>query len=281
MKITGSSENPDKSLYDDQSYVKSSADTYLWFSNKGVNGPLTDLKISQQFPCFDSRFISWNKGRPEFELNFDNVRECDQDPRYQDLQDRIGERLLFSSNDASHKTIDLIDSSDPEWSKYVRPVFPMKNSCRQQTQEILEVRYSFRSTGRTLMILAIIFSSLQLIPGFVDSILYCSVRSYNFRDQKILMNIFGNFKLVTIMTLLLFCYYSKKNLAAYTQFIDELVTKQCSDPMGNKQLKEFNESSGFDKIFGANFWLLWGLLTVDLLIAVSRLALIGGISLRK
>ena len=281
LQITDSSENPNKSLYDDQDYIQSAANTFLWYSNKGTNGPLTDLKISQQFPCFDSRFVSWNKERPDFELNFDNVRECNQDPRYQDLKDRINERLLFSLNDASHKTIDLIDSSDPEWSKYARPVFPLKNSCRQQTEDILEARYSFRSLGRVCMILAIIFSSIQVIPSVLEMLFYCTVDSYNFKRQKNYMLFFGSVKMVWIITLLLLCYYSKKDLTDYTKFIEGLVASKCSDAKGNQLLQDFKESSGFDKIFGPNFWLLWSSLTADLIFAVSRLALVGAITLRK
>ena len=130
LKITQSASNPDPQVFGNSDYVKSKADTYLWFSRAGLGGPITDLKISQQFPCLNSKFISWNLGRPDFPLNHDNVRKCDQDKRYTDLNDQISEKLLFSLNQALHQTIDLIDNSNPQWSKYYRPLFPIKNTCQ-------------------------------------------------------------------------------------------------------------------------------------------------------
>jgi hypothetical protein len=102
LKITTSAVNPDKSLFNDEDFVQSQSNTFLWFSNRGSGGPLTDLKISQLSPCFDSRLISWGITRPKFELNYAKVTGCVSDERYKDLEDTINERELFTLNQAAH-----------------------------------------------------------------------------------------------------------------------------------------------------------------------------------
>lgn len=76
LLITNTGENPNPKIFRDGDFVKSSAGTYLWFSNSGLGGPITDLKISQQGPCLNSKFISWGLSRPSFPLNGETVRHC-------------------------------------------------------------------------------------------------------------------------------------------------------------------------------------------------------------
>lgn len=229
LQITQSPTNPDPQRFDNSDFVKSKADTYLWFSRAGLGGPITDLKISQQFPCLNSKFISWNLARPIFPLNAENVRQCDQDKRYQDLQDQISEKLLFSINQAQHQTIELIDGSNPQWSKYYRPGFPVKNSCQSQTKRILSSDIKFSTVGRVLMILAIILSSLKVILAIGEVLLYLEITKSQDSHISRILRVTGNINLTFVITLLIFCFYSKKGLQTYANFLNEFLYNQCSD----------------------------------------------------
>lgn len=132
------------------------------------------------------------------------------------------------------------------------------------------------------MILAIILSSLKTASAIAEVLLYCenTGRSYDTFINRCLV-LTGNINLTFVITLFIFCYYSKKGLQTYANFLNDFIYNLCSDSMGLDTFRSFLSANGFQKVFAANFWLLWSTLAFDLTCAVSRLTLIGGISLRK
>jgi hypothetical protein len=135
LVITATSENPEPSIYSKR--IQTSDGQYMWLSNKQITGPITDLVISQGIPCFNRREISWNI-RPTLQLNHENVRNCNyMDSRYTDLKVNIDEIKLFELNGADHSVIYLLDKQPRIWSKYYRPLFPIKTSCSDLTDKIL------------------------------------------------------------------------------------------------------------------------------------------------
>jgi len=132
------------------------------------------------------------------------------------------------------------------------------------------------------MIFAIILSSMKTALAIGEVLLYCqySNRSYdNFLRRCLVLT--GNINLIFIITLFLFCHYSKKGLHIYENFLNWFLSQSCSDTMGLDVFRSFIQANGFQKVFSSNFWLLWLSLTFDLTAAVSRLALVGAITLRK
>ena len=84
---------------------------------------------------------------------------------------------LFSFNDADHSTIELVDKQNRIWNKYYRNLFPIKNSCSDQTKILLEGTVSFKEGGRYFMVWAIILSSLKGAVNIARFV--CSIVSMN------------------------------------------------------------------------------------------------------
>lgn len=172
----------------------------------------------------------------------------------------------------------MIDSSNPLWSKYYRALFPISQTCKPQTGKILKSEISFSTIGRTLMIFAIILSALKAVLGMCEVLIYSEIygRPNTYIKKKLV--IIGNIYLIFVVTLFLLCYYSKKGLQSYASFMNEFIHYKCSDDVGLELFRSFLDAQGFQKIFSANFWLLWFSLTFDLGATVSRLYYVGGLA---
>lgn len=237
LRITRNSTNPDPSLFDSTSYVESKAGTFLWYSRAGKGGPITDLKLSQQSPCFDSGLTTWNSSRPDFPLNVRHVRKCEADKRYINLNDPISERLLFSLNKADHRTIDLVDPSDPQWSKYYRAVFPIKNSCKKWTKDILSSKISFSD----LWELEPLSVALWMIKLFFLCLLSAFLSQEESYSKESTRNILISFNIQLVFNSLTFILtymprWHSKNLISK---IKELISGSCTDSLGIEAFKSF------------------------------------------
>lgn len=214
-------------LFNQDSFVNSDSGKKLWFSDRGNSGPITDLRLSQEKPCFNSSRISWAKNRPDFPLNHPNVRRCMEDHRYIKLDDSISEKQLFSINRASHTEIELIDNSNPSWFKYYRRVFPMRNSCRDLTEQIMEKEFNTFSTGRILAIFGLVLAIGRILIQVV----------HIFKQEKVCMEkrmfFFGTTVIVWLLIETCIAHLMKHSVHKYMQFMTVLSKRSCSDNEGN------------------------------------------------
>lgn len=85
--------------------------------------------------------------------------------------------------------------------------------------------YSFKTSGRVSMVLAIIFSSIYAVFAIFDFVLYLATQNFNgfSKHRKFLLGN-GSIKLVLLITLLLLSYFSKQTLERYKKILKGLAS---------------------------------------------------------